>query len=151
MLFMPSGIITLRIYVILLPAVLIIQYLPNLIDYYWICTHMYIHVAGIVLSFLSIQIAELSDMRDEIMSRVGTAVEQAARYRDSYNEYAYLWVDDRKEFLNQFLKYGHVLTQVNCSCSFAYTYTCRPIMKWNTTQVCLFLSHPKDIDKVTRE
>ncbi len=51
-------------------------------------------------------------MRDEIMSRSSTAVMQAAQYRDSYNEHAYLWTDDRKEFLEQFLKYGHVLTQV---------------------------------------
>ncbi len=47
------------------------------------------------------------------MSRVTTAIEQAAQYRDSYNEHAYLWVDDRKEFLSQFLKYGHVITQVS--------------------------------------
>ncbi len=36
---------------------------------------------------------------------------QAADYRNSYNSYSYLWVDDRQEFLSQFLKYGHVLTQ----------------------------------------
>ncbi len=47
------------------------------------------------------------------MSRVTTAIDQAAQYRDSYNEHAYLWVDDRKEFLSQFLKYGHVITQVS--------------------------------------
>ncbi len=51
-------------------------------------------------------------MRDEVMSRASTAVVQAAQYRDSYNEHSYLWSDDRKEFLEQFLKYGHVLTQV---------------------------------------
>jgi len=31
-------------------------------------------------------------------------------YRNSYENYAYLWVDDRREFLRQFLLYGHVLT-----------------------------------------
>ena len=31
-------------------------------------------------------------------------------YRNSIENYAYLWVDDRKEFLRQFLLYGHVLT-----------------------------------------
>lgn len=36
---------------------------------------------------------------------------QACEYRDSYNPYAYLWVDDRQEFLHQFLLYGHMLTQ----------------------------------------
>ena len=59
-----------------------------------------------------LQIAELSDIREEIMTRVSSAVGQSSKYRDSYNEYSYLWVDDRKEFLHQFLRYGHVLTQV---------------------------------------
>ena len=35
---------------------------------------------------------------------------QALDYRNSYENYAYLWVDDRHEFLRQFLLYGHVLT-----------------------------------------
>ena len=28
----------------------------------------------------------------------------------SFDNYAYLWVDDRNEFMKQFLTYGHVLT-----------------------------------------
>lgn len=35
---------------------------------------------------------------------------QALEYRNSYENYAYLWVDDRHEFFRQFLLYGHVLT-----------------------------------------
>ena len=35
---------------------------------------------------------------------------QAVEYQNSIENYAYLWVDDRKEFLRQFLLYGHVLT-----------------------------------------
>ena len=31
-------------------------------------------------------------------------------YQNSFENYAYLWVDDRQEFLRQFLLYGHVLT-----------------------------------------
>jgi len=42
---------------------------------------------------------------------VTDVVSQAAVHRDSYNSYAYLWVDDRQEFLSQFLRYGHMLTQ----------------------------------------
>ena len=34
----------------------------------------------------------------------------AVEYQNSIENYAYLWVDDRKEFLRQFLLYGHVLT-----------------------------------------
>lgn len=58
-----------------------------------------------------LQIADLSDMRDEIISRVASVVSQASKYRDSYSSYSYLWVDDRLEFLSQFLLYGHVLSQ----------------------------------------
>lgn len=50
-------------------------------------------------------------MREEILSRVSNVISQAVKYRDSYNSYSYLWVDDRQVFLGQFLLYGHVLTQ----------------------------------------
>ena len=64
-----------------------------------------------LVDFFPLKIAELSDIREEILSRVSSAVAQAIKYRDSYNTYAYLWVDDRQVFLEQFLLYGHVLTQ----------------------------------------
>ena len=35
---------------------------------------------------------------------------QAQEYSSSLERYSYLWVDDRREFLRQFLLYGHVLT-----------------------------------------
>lgn len=35
---------------------------------------------------------------------------QALEYSSSLERYSYLWVDDRREFLRQFLLYGHVLT-----------------------------------------
>ncbi len=50
-------------------------------------------------------------MREEIITRVSSVVTQAAKYRDSYSTYSYLWVDDRQVFLGQFLLYSHVLTQ----------------------------------------
>ena len=50
-------------------------------------------------------------MREEILSRVSAAIVEVCEYRDSYNSYSYLWVDDRQEFLQQFLLYGHMLTQ----------------------------------------
>jgi len=61
--------------------------------------------------FPLLQIADLSDIREEILSRVSVTIGQACEYRNSYNPYAYLWVDDRQEFLHQFLLYGHMLTQ----------------------------------------
>ena len=53
---------------------------------------------------------ELSEMRQELMDRVQTIMSKAQEYRNSFDNYAYLWVDDRKEFMRQFLLYNHVLT-----------------------------------------
>ncbi len=55
--------------------------------------------------------ADLSDLRQDLMERVNSILTKANEYKDSFNKYAYLWVDDRKEFMRQFLLYNHVLTQ----------------------------------------
>jgi dynein heavy chain len=54
---------------------------------------------------------DLSDMKQDLMERVNSILTKANEYKDSFNKYAYLWVDDRKEFMRQFLLYNHVLTQ----------------------------------------
>lgn len=54
---------------------------------------------------------DLVDMRNEIMDRINTIMTKAMEHRNSFDNYAYLWVDDRSEFMRQFLLYGHVLTQ----------------------------------------
>ncbi|XP_071797739.1 dynein beta chain, ciliary isoform X1 [Asterias amurensis] len=56
------------------------------------------------------EMLDLSDMRQELMDRVNTIMNKAQEYRNSFDNYAYLWVDDRKEFMRQFLLYNHVLT-----------------------------------------
>ncbi|XP_066292954.1 dynein beta chain, ciliary-like [Branchiostoma lanceolatum] len=53
---------------------------------------------------------DLSDMRQELMDCVQSVMNQALEYRNSFDTYAYLWVDDRNEFMRQFLLYNHVLT-----------------------------------------
>ncbi|CAH1258196.1 DNAH17 [Branchiostoma lanceolatum] len=53
---------------------------------------------------------DLSEMRSELMERIQTVMNKAIEYRNSFDQYAYLWVDDRKEFMRQFLLYNHVLT-----------------------------------------
>ena len=53
---------------------------------------------------------DLSDMRNELMERVHTIMNKATEYRNSFDNYSYLWVDDRNEFMRQFLLYNHVLT-----------------------------------------
>uniref|UniRef100_A0A8C0IKH9 Dynein axonemal heavy chain 11 n=1 Tax=Chelonoidis abingdonii TaxID=106734 RepID=A0A8C0IKH9_CHEAB len=52
----------------------------------------------------------LSEIRQEIMDRVADVIRKALDYRNSLDTYAYLCVDDRAEFMKQFLLYGHVLT-----------------------------------------
>ncbi|XP_067673689.1 dynein beta chain, ciliary-like [Haliotis asinina] len=53
---------------------------------------------------------ELTEMRSELMDRVQNIMNKACEYRNSFDNYAYLWVDDRNEFMRQFLLYNHVLT-----------------------------------------
>ncbi|WAR03796.1 DYHC-like protein [Mya arenaria] len=53
---------------------------------------------------------ELSEMRQELMDRIHNIMNKSMEYRNSFDNYAYLWVDDRNEFMRQFLLYGHVLT-----------------------------------------
>ncbi|XP_062979874.1 dynein axonemal heavy chain 11 [Elgaria multicarinata webbii] len=55
-------------------------------------------------------ISELSETRQKIMDRVTDVITKAVDFRNSLDSYAYLWVDDRSEFMKQFLFYGPVLT-----------------------------------------
>ncbi|XP_068120652.1 dynein axonemal heavy chain 9 isoform X1 [Hyperolius riggenbachi] len=54
--------------------------------------------------------ADLADMRNFLMESVQNMMSICADYRNSFDHYAYLYVDDRKEFMRQFLLYSHVLT-----------------------------------------
>lgn len=50
-------------------------------------------------------------MRTDIEDRVQSVMNQAYEFTLKFEPYAYLWEDDRSEYLAQFLKYGHQLTQ----------------------------------------
>ncbi|KAM7371234.1 hypothetical protein PAMP_010722 [Pampus punctatissimus] len=54
--------------------------------------------------------ADLADMRHLLMDRVQGVMATCCEFRNSLECYSYLYVDDRKEFMRQFLLYGHVLT-----------------------------------------
>ncbi|XP_039595259.1 dynein heavy chain 9, axonemal [Polypterus senegalus] len=54
--------------------------------------------------------ADLADMRNILMNNVHNVMCQCREYRNTFDQYSYLYVDDRKEFMRQFLLYGHVLT-----------------------------------------
>ncbi|XP_069067570.1 dynein axonemal heavy chain 11 [Pleurodeles waltl] len=54
--------------------------------------------------------ANLSQIRQEIMDRLTSIISKAIEYKDSFSTYSYLWAGDRVEFMRQFLLYGHVLS-----------------------------------------
>lgn len=54
--------------------------------------------------------ADLADMRNLIMERIQAAMATCYEFRNSLERYSYLYVEDRKEFMRQFLLYGQILT-----------------------------------------
>ncbi|XP_055083623.1 dynein axonemal heavy chain 11 isoform X2 [Periophthalmus magnuspinnatus] len=56
------------------------------------------------------KMVDLSDLRQEIMERVGNVLKKAIHFQKNFDCYSHLWQEDRAEFLNQFLLYGRVLT-----------------------------------------
>uniref|UniRef100_A0A8C2YH93 Dynein axonemal heavy chain 9 n=1 Tax=Coturnix japonica TaxID=93934 RepID=A0A8C2YH93_COTJA len=54
--------------------------------------------------------ADLADMRHDLMGRVQVVMAACCEFRSSFDHYSYLYGDDRKEFFRQFLLYGHILT-----------------------------------------
>ncbi|XP_048221904.1 LOW QUALITY PROTEIN: dynein axonemal heavy chain 9 [Perognathus longimembris pacificus] len=52
----------------------------------------------------------LADMRSTLMGRVKSMMTLCCNYCSTFSQYSYLYVEDRKEILGQFLLYGHVLT-----------------------------------------
>ncbi|XP_058534261.1 dynein axonemal heavy chain 11 [Ochotona princeps] len=52
----------------------------------------------------------LTEARQEILNRVAQVTSKVLEYRNSLEIYAYLWVDDRAEFMKHFLLYGHTLS-----------------------------------------
>uniref|UniRef100_A0A803SYF4 Dynein axonemal heavy chain 11 n=1 Tax=Anolis carolinensis TaxID=28377 RepID=A0A803SYF4_ANOCA len=55
-------------------------------------------------------ISELFETRQKIMDRVADVIAKAMESKNSLDSYAYLWVDDRSEFMKQFLFYSPVLS-----------------------------------------
>ncbi|XP_036884188.1 dynein heavy chain 9, axonemal isoform X2 [Sturnira hondurensis] len=55
-------------------------------------------------------VAHLARMRNTLMDRVQGMMALCCSYRNTFSQYSYLYVEDRKEILAQFLLYGHVLT-----------------------------------------
>lgn len=50
--------------------------------------------------------ADLADMRQQLMERVQEVMVACCEHRNSLERYSFLYVDDRKEFMRHFLLYG---------------------------------------------
>ncbi|KAJ3292200.1 hypothetical protein HDU79_001606 [Rhizoclosmatium sp. JEL0117] len=48
----------------------------------------------------------LDNLREEIMSRVAVIMEECTAYRDGFEQYAYLWTENRQEYMARFLAAG---------------------------------------------
>jgi dynein heavy chain len=47
---------------------------------------------------------DLSELRNKLMERVNKVLVKGNQFKNSFNKYAYLWVDDRKKFMKEFLQ-----------------------------------------------
>lgn len=56
---------------------------------------------------------ELTDKRLKIMERLRDTMKEANDWKDEVEENSYLWLDDRKEHMRQFLLYGRTLDDEN--------------------------------------
>ncbi|CAL8088370.1 unnamed protein product [Calicophoron daubneyi] len=54
--------------------------------------------------------AHLAQMRQTLMDRTQSVIKKTLAYQSSFDGYAYLWIDDRNESMQQFLTYGRVLS-----------------------------------------
>ncbi|XP_074120841.1 dynein axonemal heavy chain 9 [Sminthopsis crassicaudata] len=55
-------------------------------------------------------IGYLSNLRNVLMERVNNMMTICCDYRNSFDHYSFLYMDNRKEFMRHFLLYGHMLT-----------------------------------------
>lgn len=55
-------------------------------------------------------VAHLASLRSTLLDRVQSMMALCSGYRNTFSQYSYLYVEDRKEVLSQFLLYGRVLT-----------------------------------------
>ncbi|ESO06976.1 hypothetical protein HELRODRAFT_171011 [Helobdella robusta] len=54
---------------------------------------------------------ELTNLRTELMQHVTNIMSKSLLYMDSFDPYQSLWLDNRHEFMQQFLCFGHILTR----------------------------------------
>nr|CAD7441492.1 unnamed protein product [Timema bartmani] len=53
---------------------------------------------------------DIREMKNEILEAVQRVIEEANDFSKGFETYCYLWLDDREQYMLQFLKYGRQLT-----------------------------------------
>lgn len=53
---------------------------------------------------------DIADMKMDILSNVQNVAKQALNFCDNFQAYSYFWYDDRKVYLDNFLRYSRQLT-----------------------------------------
>ncbi|VEN40996.1 unnamed protein product, partial [Callosobruchus maculatus] len=53
---------------------------------------------------------DIIDIKEDILKSIDKVIEEAYQFSDNFDNYSYLWLDDRHEYLYQFLNYGRQLT-----------------------------------------
>ncbi|KAF5280421.1 hypothetical protein FQR65_LT03230 [Abscondita terminalis] len=54
---------------------------------------------------------DVRKIQKNVTTRITTAMEQALEYLNVFEDYSYLWLDSRKQYLRQFLLYSRALTE----------------------------------------
>ncbi|CAG9831722.1 unnamed protein product [Diabrotica balteata] len=52
---------------------------------------------------------DIVDIKNDILSNIDKVIEESYEFCDNYQTYSYLWLDDREQYLDQFLTYGRQL------------------------------------------
>lgn len=53
---------------------------------------------------------DINDIKNDILLNIDKVIEEAYVFCDKFQIYSYLWLDDRKQYLQDFLNYGRQLT-----------------------------------------
>ncbi|CAH1986860.1 unnamed protein product [Acanthoscelides obtectus] len=53
---------------------------------------------------------DIVDIKEDILKSIDKVIEEAYQFSENFDNYSYLWLDDRHEYLYEFLNYGRQLT-----------------------------------------
>ncbi|UJR10317.1 hypothetical protein I4U23_014523 [Adineta vaga] len=91
------------------------------------------------------EMKELNDSRLKIMERLRNTMKEANDWKEEVEENSYLWLDDRKEHMRQFLLYGRILEDHEVE-NLEQVKECPPNLLQFQNQIDLFQSIYNDID-----